>query len=73
MKNRNHEGYADPTATEAIQTISNEEKQVHTLVHAFRDIAALAGFSIVGYDHRYSILTISNIDDTLESVNNDIR
>jgi len=57
MKNRNHEGYADPTATEAIQTISNEEKQVHTLVHAFRDIAALAGFSIVGrieFEHKSS-------------------
>lgn len=48
MKNRNYEGYADPTATEAIRTISKEEQQVHKLVQMFRDMVALAGFVVVG-------------------------
>lgn len=48
MQGKNAEGYADPTATKALTEVSREEKQVHTLVHLFRDTAALAGFEIVG-------------------------
>jgi hypothetical protein len=57
MKGRNSEGYADPTAAEAIGTVSNEERQVHTLMHLIRDVCNLAGFSVVGrieFEHKAS-------------------
>lgn len=48
MNRRNSEGYFDPTASEAINTISKEEKQVHGLVHLIKDICTLAGYEVVG-------------------------
>ena len=45
---KNSEGYSDPTAGKAIAEISNEEKQIHTLIHVIRDICTFAGFEIVG-------------------------
>ena len=57
MNGKNIEGYTDPTASKAIAEISREEKQVHTLIHLFRDTAALAGFEIIGqieFEHKRS-------------------
>lgn len=48
MNGKNIEGYSDPTASKAITEISKEEKQVYHLIHALRDVAALAGFEIIG-------------------------
>ena len=48
MYKRNSEGYSDPTASEAISTISKEERQVHTLVPLIKDVCNLAGFEVVG-------------------------
>ena len=48
MNGKNIEGYSDPTASKAIAEISLEERQVHHLIHVFRDVAALAGFEIIG-------------------------
>lgn len=48
MNGKNIEGYSDPTASKAIAEISWEERQVHHLIHVFRDMAALAGFEIIG-------------------------
>ena len=52
MVYRNKEGYADPTAGEAIGTIAKEEKkhneEVTTLVSVIKQIISLAGFEMVG-------------------------
>lgn len=57
MNGKNIEGYSDPTANKAIAEISREERQVHHLIHVFRDVAALAGFGIIGrveFEHKQS-------------------
>ena len=57
MYKRNSEGHSDPTASEAISTISKEERQVHTLVHLIKDVCNLAGFKVVGrveFQHKES-------------------
>ncbi|MFA9375578.1 MAG: hypothetical protein ACERKZ_02375 [Lachnotalea sp.] len=48
MNKKNSEGYSDPTATQAIATISKEEKVIHTLTHTIKDLVRLAGFEVVG-------------------------
>ena len=52
MVYRNKEGYADPTAGEAIGTVAKEEKkhneEVTTLVSVIKQIISLAGFEMVG-------------------------
>ena len=53
MYKRNSEGYSDPTASEAISTISKEERQVHLI----KDVCNLAGFKVVGrveFQHKES-------------------
>lgn len=49
---RNKEGYADPTAGEAIGTVAREEKkhneEVTNLVNVVKQIINLAGFEMVG-------------------------
>ena len=48
----NSEGYADPTAYHGTKNIIREETElenrVHLLVHVIRDVAALAGFEVIG-------------------------
>lgn len=52
MVYRNKEGYPDPTAGEAIETVTREEKrhneEVTNLVNVIKQIISLAGFEMVG-------------------------
>lgn len=52
MAYRNGEGYRDPTAWEAVGTVSKEErkkdKAVTNLVTMLKQIIRLAGFELVG-------------------------
>lgn len=52
MVYRNAEGYADPTAGAVMAKASKEDQEVrnanHDVIQAFRLIADLAGFEIVG-------------------------
>ena len=52
MVYRNKEGYPDPTAGEAIGTVTREEKrrneEVTNLVNVIKQIISLAGFEMVG-------------------------
>ena len=49
---KNKEGYADPTAAEAIGTVTKEEKkqneEVAILVNILKQMISLAGFEMVG-------------------------
>jgi hypothetical protein len=49
---RNHEGYADPTAYEALKHVDRpseaEEERFHKLLHTLRDVCELSGFKIEG-------------------------
>ena len=51
MVYRNKEGYPDPTAGEAIGTVTREEKrhneEVTNLVNVIKQIISLAGFEMV--------------------------
>ena len=52
MAHKNKEGYADPTAGEAIGTVTKEEKkqneEVAILVNILKQMISLAGFEMVG-------------------------
>ena len=52
MAHKNKEGYADPTAGEAIGTVAREEKkqneEVTSLVNVLKQIISLTGFEMVG-------------------------
>ncbi len=52
MVYRNSEGYADPTAGDAMAAINREEQEVeklnHKIIQSFRLLVDLAGFEIVG-------------------------
>lgn len=52
MVYRNHEGYPDPTAGEALETVTREEKEkaaeITSLVNIIKQIIGLAGFEMVG-------------------------
>lgn len=52
MVYRNKEGYPDPTAGEAIGTVTREEKrhneEVTNLVNVIKQIISLAGFEMAG-------------------------
>ncbi len=52
MVYRNNEGYRDPTAGEAVGTVSKEEekhnKAVTSLITMLKQIISLAGFELVG-------------------------
>lgn len=43
---RNAAGYSDPTAYEAIKTVSEEEKKVSKLIKIIKFIADLAGYEV---------------------------
>ena len=43
----NPEGYRDPTAYEAIRSITNEEEKVSTLIHIFKSILRICGFELI--------------------------
>lgn len=45
---RNAEGYADPTAYQAMKNIDQEEERFHKLLYAIFDICSLADFEIEG-------------------------
>lgn len=44
----NHEGYADPTAFEAMRNIDKENERFHKLLHTLFYMCELAGFKIEG-------------------------
>lgn len=46
--NKNHEWYSDPTASEAIKNIEEEDDRFHKLLYAIFDICELANFEIEG-------------------------
>ena len=52
MVYKNKEGYADPTAGEAIGTVTKEEKkqneEVTNLVNVLKQMISIAGFEMVG-------------------------
>lgn len=48
MNYKNHEGYRDPTAGEAIHEADKEPDNIHWLRKTFREIAGLLGYEIVG-------------------------
>lgn len=52
MKYRNKEGYADPTAGEAVGMVAREEKErnaaLTSLINVLKQIINLAGFELVG-------------------------
>ncbi len=45
---KNSEGYADPTAYEAIKNADKEEERFHRLLHTIFYLCELAGFQIEG-------------------------
>lgn len=49
---RNHEGYMDPTAYEALKKVDHasdaETERFHKLLYSIRNICELAGFKIEG-------------------------
>lgn len=45
---KNKEGYADPTAHEAVLRLEAEDARVKTLIHVVRHVCSLAGFEIEG-------------------------
>lgn len=49
---RNHEGYMDPTAYEALRNIDRpsdaEDERFHKLLYTLRNVCDLAGFKIEG-------------------------
>lgn len=44
----NSEGYADPTAFEAMRNIDKEDERFHKLLHTLFYLCELAGFEIEG-------------------------
>lgn len=46
--NKNGEGYIDPTASEAIKAADTQPKAVNWLIKAYKDMAHLMGYEIVG-------------------------
>lgn len=52
MSYKNSEGYQDPTAGLAMETVKREEQDVdklnHKVIQSFRLLVDLAGFEIVG-------------------------
>lgn len=52
MAYRNKEGYADPTAGEAVGMVAREEKErnaaLTSLINVLKQIINLAGFELVG-------------------------
>lgn len=44
----NNEGYADPTAFEAMRNMDKEDKRFHKLLHTLFYLCELAGFEIEG-------------------------
>lgn len=47
MDNHNQEHYLDPTAYEAIKSISDEDERVCLLVKSIKAIVKLAGFRLI--------------------------
>lgn len=45
---KNHEGYSDPTAYEAIKNTNADDDRFHKLLHSIFDICEKAGFGIEG-------------------------
>lgn len=45
---KNSEGYADPTAYEAIRNVDKDDERFHRLLHTIFYICELAGFQIEG-------------------------
>ena len=45
---KNAEGYADPTAYEAIRNVDKDDERFHRLLHTIFYICELAGFQIEG-------------------------
>ncbi len=45
---RNKEGYADPTAHQAVLRVEAEDARLKTLIHVVRHVCSLAGFEIEG-------------------------
>ena len=43
----NPEGYRDPTAYEAIKSITNEEEKVSALIHIIKSILRICGFELI--------------------------
>lgn len=43
----NPEGYRDPTAYEAIKSITDEEEKVSTLIHIIKTILRICGFELI--------------------------
>lgn len=48
MKYKNHEGYPDQTAGEAIKAADTQPKYVTFLIKIYKDLAHLVGCEIVG-------------------------
>ncbi len=45
---KNHEGYSDPTAYEAIKNTDVDDERFHKLLHTIFYLCELAGFQIEG-------------------------
>ncbi len=45
---KNGEGYADPTASEAIRAADTPPKDIRWLIKTYREMAHLMGYEIVG-------------------------
>lgn len=45
---KNHEGYSDPTAYEAIRNADADDDRFHRLLHTIFYLCELAGFEIEG-------------------------
>lgn len=45
---KNLEGYADPTAYEAIKNVEKEDERFHKLLHTIFYLCELAGFQVEG-------------------------
>lgn len=45
---KNSEGYADPTAYEAIKNVEKEDERFHKLLHTIFYLCELAGFQVEG-------------------------
>ncbi len=48
ISRKNHEGYSDPTAYEAIKNADVDDERFHKLLHTIFYLCELAGFQIEG-------------------------